>query len=310
VRQILKLLLLTGFFCSCSSVPTSQAYRQFYAHLEDQNRSFSTPSCIDSSYFIVFLVDARHLDYSNNRSFFQTVAKHPSDGSKTGDVGHAWVYLQGELNGQTVFIEGGHTGETGSLQARYFDGVMNYFDYGYPTPTPEQLSCPRYEPNPIKYLWEIQRDGYFQWGSGNHDPTFAARVELSEEQFNRALAFVEHYNYSEYALTGSQCSSFMAQIASVVGLDLECEVTIEIDPYVYIGGHPLRLREDVSYAQLTIATPDVLEKSLMEAVNKGQAIPALTWYNETHQRSFYTTFSAWKKNSLLFPKRLARYKQL
>jgi hypothetical protein len=309
VDRIIGILLLTWILCSCSSVPTSEAYHQFYAHLQPRIRSFTQPSEI-SRYFIVFLVDARHLDYTDNYSFCKTVAKHPSDGSKNGDVGHAWIYLQGEVDGQTVFIEGGHTGETGCYQAPYFDGIMNYLDYGYATPTSEQLLSPRYEPNPVKYLWETQQDGFFQWGAGNHRPSFAARIDLSQEQFLHVLAFLENYGYAEYALTGNQCSSFMAQVAAIAELDLESEVTMQIASHVQVGGRCLRLWEDPCYAELTIATPDVLEKSLMDAVEGGHATDAMEWYSRTHPCTFSSSFCKWKKDLLLFPKRLMRYQQL
>lgn len=58
--------------------------------------------------YIVFLVNARQLDYSSFRSVLRTIAKHPSDWSKNGDVGHAWIYLKGD-----EVIEGGHSGELG-----------------------------------------------------------------------------------------------------------------------------------------------------------------------------------------------------
>lgn len=306
------LIVLASIAQACSAVPTSPAYRALYSHLETARQAAppADASLVHSPCFIVFLVDARHLDYTDNRSFFKTVAKHPSDGCKHGDVGHSWIYLQGEVDGQTVFIEGGHTGETGCRQAPYFDGIMNYLDYGYASPTAEQRALPRYEPNPIKYLWETQRDGFFQWGAGNHRPTFAARVELSHDSFLRILAFVQRYNYSAYALTGNQCSSFMAQVASLAGLELECEVTMQIAPQVHVGGRCMRLWEDPGYAQLTIATPDILEKSLMQAVRHGYATDAMAWYRRTHRRPFHEALAEFKTDLLLFPRRLARYCEL
>ena len=150
--------LILLFLLTACYRPSSEDYREFYAYLE-QPRS---PTTIfkPSPYFLVVLVNARHLDYTDNRSFFKTLTKHPSDGSKNSDVGHAWICLRGFLNGEYVEIEGGHSGERGVTQSKYFDGIMNYIDYGYANPSEAQKKAPRFESNPIRYLWETQNDGF------------------------------------------------------------------------------------------------------------------------------------------------------
>ncbi len=246
-----------------------------YAHLNKKSGASHTTKIIqaDTGYFLEIFVAARHLDYTENASFLKTIAKHPSDGSKTRDVGHAWIYLEGEINGQRVFVEGGHSGETGRVQARYFDGVMNYIDYGVANPRTFSLTKGQRcrEKNPIKYLWQTQYDGFFQRGNGGHKPTFAAKVFISKEQFESILAFISTYNFQCYTLTGGQCSSFVAQVASLAGLELECEVTMEIEPYLDLGKECLHLWEDPTYSLITISSPDILEKSLMESVESGRA---------------------------------------
>lgn len=277
VRAACILTLVLGLLAGCA-VPRSCAYKALYAHL-DVPPAATDPLC-ESQYFLVVLVEARHLDYTDNASFLKTVAKHPSDGSKNRDVGHAWIYLQGIIDGQSVFLEGGHSGELGLVQARYFDGIMNNIEYGAANPSQQQCQNPSLEPNPVKYLWETQHDGFFQCGAGRHFPTFAAKIDLSREQFDRMMAFIKSYRYSEYAITGSQCSSFAAQVASLGGLELACEVTMEIEPCINVGGAKLPLWRDPSYAQLTISSPDILERSLMQAVREGRAEGALAWYKK------------------------------
>lgn len=256
------------FFQSCYR-PTSPSYLEMYSHLEDPINNQITIS--ESDYFLVVFVDARHLDYTDNYSFLRTVAKHPSDGSKNRDVGHAWIYVKGIDQGVPVCLEGGMSGELGNVQAKYFDGIMNYIDFGYANPSIEHRRYPRYEPNPVKYLWECQRDGYFQYGAGRHRPTFAAKIDLTPEQFRRICEFIKQYRYSEYAITGNQCSSFVAQVASLAGWDLECEVTMTIEPTIWFGGREIRLWTDPCYEKLTISSPDILEKSLMQSVREGKA---------------------------------------
>lgn len=250
-------------------------------------------NCFASDYCLVLLTDARQLDYSHNRAFFKSVAKHPSDWSKNGDVGHAWVYLQGYLNGQLVAVEGGHSGELGHLQPKYFDGVMDAIERG--------------EKNPIKYLWGTQRDGFFQPGSGKHTPTFATKVEITPEQFHRILLFMQHYPYHDYAITGNQCTTYVAQIAILAGLSLKCDVTMPVGQSMCIGGEQLLLWDDPEYSTITFSTPDVLERSLRECVSEGKATCVLSWYLRTHSKPFCCKLTDLRKSVQAFPRRFLRY---
>lgn len=258
------------FILLCSCTPRSAEYRQFYSHLHEKH--FET-SQSESDYFLIISVDARHLDYTEGWKFFHSVAKHPSDCSKNGDVGHAWITLRGIKNGKIFSIEGGHSGEKEHCPPRYFDGLMNYHDFGYADPTEEQMEHPRYEPNPVKYLWTMRKDGFFQKGSGGHSPTFAVKIDLTPEQFEQIYRFIQprNYSYQNYALRGPQCTSFVTEVAKIAGLSLESHVTMKIPQTVFFRGCCIRLWEDPFYSTFTFPTPDVLEKSLMEAVEKGQA---------------------------------------
>jgi hypothetical protein len=287
----------------CCTVPYSDAYSQMHFQSSQRHKEVFNPI----EYFLVILVDARHLDYTDNRSLLKTIAKHPSDGSKNGDVGHAWIYLQGVVDEQPVYLEGGHSGECGVVQPKYFDGVMNHIDYG--VADPDHLPCieSHDELNPIKYLWETLHDGFFQWGSGGHCPTYAAKIDLTPEQFMRICAFVESYPYSDYALIGNQCSSFAMQVAALAGVDLDCETTISIQPGVYIGGKWLHFWNDPSYAELTISSPDILERSLIQAVAEGKAKCALKWYQKTHPVSLKMRMLKIGQVISRLPERYGRY---
>lgn len=272
LRYLFYCMLCT--FISCAT-PRSAAYQDFYAHLEVSQAFEGSQAPIvpihDSDYFLEIFVDARHLDYTNNISFLNTIAKHPSDGSKNRDVGHAWIHLHGVVDGQTICVEGGHSGELGIVQPKYFDGIMNYIDYGYTTPPSQPNYIPRYEPNPVKYLWETQRDGFFQKGTGRHTPTYGVRIHLTPSQFLSIYSFINTYPFAEYAITKNQCTSFAARIASLAGIDLECEVTMKIEQSICYRGAEVKFWTDSCYSSLTIASPDVLEKSLMNAVRQGKA---------------------------------------
>lgn len=261
------------FFSSCSS----QAYLQEYSYLE---KPLEQPLELgEEDFSIVFLVDARHLDYRNSSALLKSLAKNPQSRKKGQNVGHAWVYLEGVKDGKKIVLEGGHTGEWGGSIPRYFEGVSNYLHYGVLDPKKEGRKK-RLEKNPIKYLWASLYDGEFQKGSGGHQPTFAAKCCLTQEQFEKILMFMDskHYFYEDYALTRNQCSSFLAKIAALMDLELEHEVTVDIEPVVFLFGKKYRLWEDPIYSKITFSSPDILEKSLYKMVLDGKAEPALRWY--------------------------------
>jgi hypothetical protein len=163
-------------------------------------------------------------------------------------------------------------------------------------------------PDPIQYLWATQYDGFFQEGSGGHVPTYAVKVDLSQEQFEKILFFIDpkNYYYREYALTCNQCSSFVAQVASLIDFPFEHEITIEIKEKVTLRGQTLYLWKDPYYSQLTISTPDILERSLMEAVDEGRAEYALDWYLKNHPKAIKERFQHTCDALYLLPQRLQR----
>lgn len=247
-----------------------------------------TPLMKETEYFLLILVDAKKLDHSSNQRFLSTLVKHPSDFSKNGDVGHAWIYLKGNNH----VIEGGHTGEFGFLQPKYLDGWMERSLNG--------------EENPIAYLHETLYDGQFQRGAGGHRPTFAAKVDLTTQQFEEITDFIRRYNFEEYSLTKRQCVNFVCQVASLAGLQLDGEISMKMGPFISIGRQNYRVWTDPTYEILTLASPDQLEKSLMEAVREKRAENALGWYLYHHKEPFHKKVAKLKENVLLFPKRLKK----
>jgi hypothetical protein len=239
----------------------------------------------ESDYYIVFLVTARHLDYANSQNLFKSLVKHAA-GGKNADVGHSWVLLHGLMDGEEITIEGGQSGELGIDRPKYYDGIINFYRYGYANPTRAQKKQPRSEANPVRYLWEDVDDGFFQEGNGSFRPTFAAKVDLTREQFEAVYRFIspENYNYRHYSLVGQQCSSFLAKVARVAGFPLQHRVTIDIYPELKLWGERVPLWRDSRYSRITFSNPDVIERALMEAVRLGQAEYALNWYKKDAKR--------------------------
>lgn len=223
----------------------------------------------------------------------KSIVKHPSDGSKNGDVGHAWIYLEGTINGQRVYLEGGHSGELGEIDLKYFDGLMDLVIRG--------------DPNPIRYFKKTLRDGFFQVGNGGHSPTSAASIPLRQEQFEKILEFIKNYPFERYSLTGNQCSTFVSQVAAIAGLHINCTHTISIEPVVCMRGDLISLWEDPSYQEILISSPDELEKSIKKAIRMGYAENALDWYRKTHPKSLFQQCNSCWTTIIRFPERLIKY---
>jgi hypothetical protein len=302
--SVFSLVLL---FC-CLLLSGCSSSHQYYQTCEHDEGICCAP-VPESDYYIVFLVTARHLDYTDAKTFLKTTAKHPSDGTKNGDVGHAWVYLHGMRDGCDVVMEGGHSGEMGVIKARYWEGVVNNIECGYPNPTAAQRQSPRYEPNPVGYLWETLGDGFFEEGSGGHMPTVAARMALTQEQFEAVAAYMDssNYDYTQYSLTGRQCSSYVAEIAALLGLQLDHQVILYVSAEITLAGMRLRLWDDSEYSSIQFSSPDVLEESLKAKIEAGEAEDALRWYRCHHQPSFRKQITdAWNATYRL-PGRVTRY---
>lgn len=253
---------------------------------------FSTaPSFCDSSklmkesdFFLVILVDAPNLNYNSCHSTLKTIAQHPN-GSTRGDVGHAWILLKGVFNNEPFYLEGGHSGELGIVQPRYFDGVMNYVEYGV-SYEPKNKKRIRYEKNPIKYLWETQKDGFFQEGNGIHTPTSAIKIDLTEKEFHKILHFIKYeYDYKQYRLTDHQCCTFVAEILNLLNLNLIYEVTLNIPPSLFYRGVNVKFHEDPNFSLLKFGSPDRLQKSLIDLIEMNKAEYALKWYKKNNSKS-------------------------
>lgn len=236
---------------------------------------------------LTLLVEARDLSYTCGRDFLRSLAKHPRDGSKNGDVGHAWIYLTGVVNSEPFALEGGHSGELGLYQPKYIDGVVENISLG--------------AKNPIAYLWSSQSDGFFQKGSGGHFPTYAVQLKLTKSQFQQICQFIASYDFVNYSLINHQCCTFVTQIAHIAGIELNCFLEIPIEPEMCIGSHTYKLWEDAQYSTLSFEAPELLELELMRLVAEGKAREVR--YPANKFNNFFNTLAR-------FPSRFQRYLML
>lgn len=227
--------------------------------------------------YIIFLVEARKLDVSSNSSLIRSIAKHPSDGSKNSDVGHAWIYF---YDGEQV-IEGGHSGETGLLQPRYLDGVFHLAEQN--------------DPNPIRYLYTSQKDGYFEVGSGGHQPTLAAYMPLTLEQAQSIKNLICSYPFQNYSIAGRSCCHFIEAILFLLGHSVDASETITINP-ILCGK---KVWTDPVYSTLTFGSPDRLQKELRKLIHNGDAQEV---HFKTHRCLRKTLYDL-----KMFPERSLRY---
>ncbi len=269
------LLLVLVIFMSCAHGIPSESWKTHYSHLSEPLPQKHTIN--ETDYYIVFLVAAYHLDYWDNRALFSTLIQYSR---RKENIGHSWIYLKGIKDGRPLVLEGSQSGQLGEEEPRFSNGVMNYIRYGYANPTESQKKNPRYEPNPVKYMWEDLSDGFFQEGNGDYRPTYAAKVDLTREQFEEILDYIDpaRYPYEIFSLVGNQCSSFVASLASMAGLPLEHRVTVKLDPVITAKGREFRLWSDTRYSEITFSSPDIIERSLMKAVADERAEYALGWY--------------------------------
>lgn len=220
----------------------------------------------ESPFFLVLCTDAPHFNYEDGSRFVQSWRKHPQGARKDGTVGHAWILLGGFLDGKRVYIEGGHSGERGVHNLTYMEGVDALARQG--------------DPNPIRYLFEPLNDGYFEKGPGTHLPTFAAKVDLTQEQFLSIVSFINprRYPYKTYSLTGRQCASFVVQVAGLAGISIESEVTLNLPATFCFRGESVILYRDERFSKITFSSPDMIEQELIRLVKERKAECALDWY--------------------------------
>lgn len=274
MRCIVVWLLAAVCVCSSCSQRMSDAYVSRYQYLGGvQAANQAGPQFSGrSDYYLVVLVDARHLDYTSPSNYFSTLSQGlflPQD----PNTGHAWIILAGKEEGKPWVFEGGHTGEFGLYAPRYFDEVV-------------RRAWEDHDPNPAGYLFHPLPDGCLQYGSGGHSPTFAAAFPLNEQGYQRVRRLLTNdgYDFSRWGLRGPNCLRFSLSCLAAVGLELNCQEKIVLPQFFTYKGERVALWEDPAYSVMYVDTPELLEKRLWDLVETGQAIVATKWYSTFKRR--------------------------
>ena len=229
---------------------------------------------------LTLLVCSRGFDTSSSKEFIKSYLNPKTP----ADVGHAWIHITGTLDDKKVNIEGGHSGERGTTEPKFFEGFIN---------------LTKTHPNPICYLHKSLQDGFFQKGSGGFSPTYALRFKLSKKEIKSLLDFISpsNYYYTRYNLNDHQCTTFVKQVAAHLKIILEDQVTINLEPYLVAGDAKLLFYTDDQYSKIQIGLPDVLEKSLKTYQDKGEVVTHLY-----QRKKFYNPI----KSIISYPKKRAR----
>jgi hypothetical protein len=177
---------------------------------------------------------------------------HVSGGHRTGllkvtETGHSWVIL--ESPGKR--IECGLTPKS----RNWFGGVSKLQKEG--------------DPDPISYLWRDLPDGKRHGHLRGFHPSFAAAVNLTEEQYAAIAKFIDGFDFRTFNLMKHECTTFTVETARQVGLELDYQLEIDIPRTARLLGKDYRVWTDPQYSELEIATPDVLERSLRDLAKQG-----------------------------------------
>lgn len=260
----MRLLLVFLLFAitSCSYHPRSVSWNERYSYLR-QPKPPKQKFC-KSSHTLFVMVAAPHLDYGSTERLLCTMSKHPRNGAMDGSVGHAWLAIEGPDG----WIEGGHSGELGTHEKTYLDGVMEGIEKG--------------SSNPSSYLRKTLRDGFFQRGSGGHEPSYVVACTLTEEQYHALVCYMQNYDYESYNLSNHQCVSYVVGALAIAGVDISVGEEIWIDSYLRCGGECWQLWSDPEYQWLRIQSPDFLEKELVQAVHEGCLVEVRSYYNRKY----------------------------
>jgi hypothetical protein len=166
---------------------------------------------------------------------------------KMTETGHSWLIL--EAPGKK--IECGLTPKSLNL----FSGVSKLQK--------------EHDPNPISYLWKDLQDGKRHGHLPGFHPSFAASVNLTQEQHAALAKFIENFDFHTFNLMKHECTNFVVETARQVGLALDYQLEIDIPQTKRLFGKEYKVWTDPQYSKLEIATPDVLERSLRELAKQG-----------------------------------------
>lgn len=259
-----------ALFFGCSP-RLSDAYAKEYSYLRDIREC--APLCRQfqgkEEYFLVVLVDARHLDYASPDKFFASM-RYGVLFPQEPTIGHAWIVLSGVVNGKPWRFEGGHTGEFGVTAPRYFDEVVR--------------RSQEKDPNPAQYLFTSLSDGRLQKGSGGHEPTLSVAFSLTEQEFLSIFTLLTTYNFSEWSLQHHQCVHFVCSCLKALQIDIPCERVMRLPSTFLWKGDKVDLWQDRKYEMLSLPTPEALERALFEKVLQKKAFLATKWYMQIKER--------------------------
>lgn len=265
-RYLLCLAVLLSCLPACATIPTvvephpdvevfstSEVHARF-------SEGRTAPASDAAAYSLIVLVAPIGIDFSSVSNMLKTFHTRPRGGKSKDTVGHSWVML---CEGGRC-LECGHSGEHGFEDNNYYQGALALAKAG--------------DPNPAKALFRTMDDGEFVTHSSGHKPQIAVRFRLTEQEFAKAREFIAGYDYKHFALTGGQCTSFAAGVAGAAGIELGSRITLALPRVLDFRGAEFVFWTDPKYSSISFSAPEVLEQSLLQALELGLGEDALEWY--------------------------------
>lgn len=267
-KSVLTILLVITTFFAFYFGTASEAWLNRYSYVNDiVMLSKNFPSFFPTSeYFLVVLVDAKHPDYSSPSNYCSSLVPGMLR-CKAPDPGHAWIVIVGTKDGKPWIFEGGHTVNCSAVTKHYIKHLLGWSDT-------------KQTENPATALFVPTTVGSLEVGPGENRPSFAAAIPLTQEGFDRISRLFDEngYDFSHWGIQGPNCVQFALSCLSAAGIELSCYDTLSVPQSLSLFGKTLSLWTNPSYSKLTLKTPDLLEKRLLDLVKCGKAFYALPWY--------------------------------
>ncbi len=265
-RYLLCFAVLISCIPSCAAIPTvvephpgvqDFSTREVHARFVEGR---TAPASNAAAHSLIVLVAPIGIDFSSVSNMLKTFHTRPRGGKSKDTVGHSWVML---CEGGRC-LECGHSGEHGFEDNNYYHGALALARAG--------------DPNPAKALFRTMDDGEFVTHSSGHTPLIAVRFWLTEQEYAKTREFIAAYDYKHFALTKGQCTSFAAGVAAAAGIELGSGITLALPRVLSFKGTEYVFWTEPQYSSISFSAPEVLEQSLLLALEQGLGEDALEWY--------------------------------
>jgi hypothetical protein len=234
-------LLISLLFTSCNRPSSTSPNRADCLIIQKEKLS---------DYFLIVAVDAKGLEYTSLEAFLTSL-----QGVKDRSVGHAWIILGSKRD--ELIRTYGHSGEFGLSAPRYLDEMWYLIK--------------QQDPNPLRVFYHSRGDGVLERDAGGHVPTYAVSISITSDQYKKIENYCERgvYDFGQYNLLNHHCIHFVRSILAIIGIQVDCEVSIAIPKKTTVYGREVVLWTNPVLQQMIIEIPERLQAELQRLVACG-----------------------------------------